>query len=69
MKVTVEDQSSVKKVLHIEVPEEKVVSELNKAYSEIKKTAKIKGFRLVKPPDPFSSACIARMCRPMCRPN
>ena len=50
MKVTVEDQSSVKKVLHIEVPEEKVVSELNKAYSEIKKTAKIKGFRPGKAP-------------------
>lgn len=50
MKVTVEDQSSVKKVLHIEVPQEKVVSELNKAYSEIKKTAKIKGFRPGKAP-------------------
>ena len=50
MKVTVEDQSSVKKVLHIEVPQEKVVSEFNKAYSELKKTAKIKGFRPGKAP-------------------
>ena len=50
MKVTVEDQSSVKKVLHIEVPQEKVVSELNKAYSELKKTAKVKGFRPGKTP-------------------
>ncbi|WP_054029447.1 trigger factor [Desulfatitalea tepidiphila] len=50
MKVTVEDQSSVKKVLHIEVPQETVVSEINKAYAELKKTAKIKGFRPGKTP-------------------
>ncbi|MBR9982169.1 MAG: trigger factor [Desulfatitalea sp.] len=50
MKVTVEDQSSVKKVLHIEVPVEVVASELDKAYSDLKKTAKIKGFRPGKAP-------------------
>ena len=50
MKVTVEDQSSVKKVLHIEVPEEDVVRELDSAYQQLKKTAKIKGFRPGKAP-------------------
>jgi trigger factor len=50
MKVTVEDRSSVKKVLHIEVPQEDVVRELDSAYAELKKTAKIKGFRPGKTP-------------------
>ena len=50
MKVTVEDQSSVKKVLHIEVPQEDVTREVDSAYAELKKTAKIKGFRPGKTP-------------------
>jgi trigger factor len=50
MKVTVEDQSSVKKVLHIEIPEETVVMELDDAYKNLKKTAKVKGFRPGKTP-------------------
>ena len=50
MKVTVEDVSSVKKVLHFEIPEEKVVAELNDAYKTLKKNAKIKGFRPGKAP-------------------
>jgi len=50
MKVTVEDRSSVKKILHIEVPAEEVVQELDKAYAQLKKTAKIKGFRPGKAP-------------------
>lgn len=50
MKVTVEDKSSVKKTLHIEVPQEDVVQELNSAYAHLKKTAKIKGFRPGKAP-------------------
>ena len=50
MKVTVEDQSTVKKILHIEVPQDEVVRELNSAYIELKKTAKIKGFRPGKAP-------------------
>ena len=50
MKVTVEDQSSVKKVLHIEVPQENVARELDDAYAQLKKTAKIKGFRPGKTP-------------------
>jgi trigger factor len=50
MKVTVEDKSSVKKILHIEVPQEDVVQELDNAYTQLKKTAKIKGFRPGKAP-------------------
>ena len=50
MKVTVEDQSTVKKVLHIEVPQDEVSRELDSAYAELKKTAKIKGFRPGKAP-------------------
>ncbi len=50
MKVNVEDLSSVKKVMHIEVPKEEVVQELDSAYAQLKKTAKIKGFRPGKAP-------------------
>jgi trigger factor len=50
MQVTVEDLSSVKKVLHIEIPEKVVVSELDKAYKDLKKNAKVKGFRPGKTP-------------------
>lgn len=50
MQVTVEDVSSVKKILHIEVPENTVIRELDNAYKNLKKTAKIKGFRPGKAP-------------------
>ena len=50
MQVTVEDVSSIKKILHIEIPEDKVVRELDNAYKNLKKTAKIKGFRPGKAP-------------------
>jgi trigger factor len=50
MKVTVEDKSSVKKILHIEVPQQDVVQQLDSAYAQLKKTAKIKGFRPGKAP-------------------
>jgi len=50
MQVTVEDLSSVRKVLHIEIPEEDVNREVENAYKELKKTAKIKGFRPGKAP-------------------
>jgi trigger factor len=50
MKVTVEDQSSVKKILHIEIPEETITKELDDAYKDLKKTAKVKGFRPGKTP-------------------
>ncbi|RPJ82940.1 MAG: trigger factor [Deltaproteobacteria bacterium] len=52
MQVTVEDKSSVKKILHIEVPEADVVNELDAAYKQLKKTAKVKGFRPGKTPRP-----------------
>jgi trigger factor len=50
MKVTVEDRSSVRKVLHIEIPETDVTRSLDKAYQTLKKTAKVKGFRPGKTP-------------------
>ncbi|VFQ43036.1 trigger factor [Desulfoluna butyratoxydans] len=50
MNFTVEDVSSVKKTLHIEVPNETVVGELDAAYNQLKKTAKVKGFRPGKAP-------------------
>ena len=50
MKVTVEDRSSVKKMLHIEIPEADVKRALDEAYQTLKKTAKVKGFRPGKTP-------------------
>jgi trigger factor len=50
MQVTVEDVSSVKKTLHIEIPENEVARELDNAYNTLKRTAKIKGFRPGKVP-------------------
>ncbi len=50
MQVTVEDISSVKKTLHVEIPREEVAREIDRAYEEIKKSAKIKGFRPGKVP-------------------
>ncbi len=50
MQVTVEDVSSIKKVMHIEIPQDEVARELDKAYNNLKKNAKIKGFRPGKAP-------------------
>lgn len=50
MPFKVEDISSVKKTLHIEIPQEEVVQELDKAYNQLKKSAKVKGFRPGKVP-------------------
>ena len=50
MQVTVEDLSSVKKMLHIEIPADEVARELDTTYSKLKKTAKVKGFRPGKAP-------------------
>ena len=50
MKFTVEDRSAVKKTVHVEIPEDVVSSELDKAYKELKKNAKVKGFRPGKAP-------------------
>ncbi len=50
MKVTVEDLSAVKKVMHIEVEEKNVTKALDNAYKTLKKTAKVKGFRPGKTP-------------------
>jgi trigger factor len=45
MKVTVDDVSGVKKTLHIEIPQDEVARKVGAAYDQLKKTAKIKGFR------------------------
>ena len=50
MQVKVEDLSSVKKTLHIEIPQDQVVNEIDSAFKQLKKTAKIKGFRPGKAP-------------------
>jgi len=50
MQITVEDVSTVKKILHIEIPAKDVTRELDDAYKQLKKTAKIKGFRPGKAP-------------------
>lgn len=50
MQITVEDVSTVKKILHIEIPAQDVARELDNAYKQLKKTAKIKGFRPGKAP-------------------
>lgn len=50
MQVTVEDISSVKKTLHVEISKEEVAKEIDKAFDEVKRTAKIKGFRPGKTP-------------------
>lgn len=50
MKVSVEDISTVKKVMHVEVPKKEVGRELDKAYKTLKNNVKIKGFRPGKVP-------------------
>lgn len=50
MQVKLEDVSAVKKILHVEVPEDTVTRELDNAYKQLKKTAKVKGFRPGKTP-------------------
>lgn len=50
MRVTKEDVSSVKTVLHIEIPQEDVGKEIDKAFADLKKNAKVKGFRPGKAP-------------------
>ncbi len=50
MKFTVEDVNTVKKILHVEIPKEDVTSELDEAYKNLKKGAKVKGFRPGKAP-------------------
>lgn len=50
MKVSVEDVSTVKKVLAVEIPQDQVVQALDDAYRTLKKKAKIKGFRPGKAP-------------------
>ncbi|MDJ0722304.1 MAG: trigger factor [Desulfobacterales bacterium] len=50
MNFTVEAQSAVKKKVSIEIPQADVAKELDSAYRELKKNAKVKGFRPGKTP-------------------
>jgi trigger factor len=50
MKVHVEDISLVKKKVHVEIPEERVVKEIDSFYEGLRKKARIKGFRPGKVP-------------------
>jgi trigger factor len=50
MKFTVEDVNTVKKILHVEITKEDVAGELDEAYKNLKKGAKVKGFRPGKAP-------------------
>ena len=61
MQVSVEDINSVKKTLHIEIPEAEVTSELDKAYNELKKKPRSKAFGPVKCPDRWWCGCLKRM--------
>ncbi len=50
MQVTVEDISDVKKKIHVEIPREQVTRELDDAYRQLGKNAKLKGYRPGKAP-------------------
>ncbi len=50
MKFTVEDVNTVKKIIHVEIPKEDITTELDQAYKNLKKGAKVKGFRPGKAP-------------------
>jgi trigger factor len=50
MKVSVEDISSIKKKMNVEIPEDQVMREVDSFYGDLKKKAKIKGFRPGKVP-------------------
>ncbi|RJP84071.1 MAG: trigger factor [Desulfobacteraceae bacterium] len=50
MEVTVTDINSVKKKIQIEIPQSDVAKAIDTAYLELKKTAKVKGFRPGKTP-------------------
>ncbi|MFZ3045299.1 MAG: trigger factor family protein, partial [Desulfatirhabdiaceae bacterium] len=50
MSYTIEDVSPVKKLVQFEIPRDEVVKRLDKAYSDMKSKAKVKGFRPGKTP-------------------
>ncbi len=50
MKANVEEISSIKKKISVEIPEDQVTKEVNSFYKELGRTAKIKGFRPGKVP-------------------
>ena len=50
MKISVEEISEIARKVHVELPEDKVNSHLKKAYQQLNRTAKVRGFRPGKVP-------------------
>ena len=50
MKTNIEEISSIKKKVNVEIPEDRVTKEINSFYEELRRKAKIKGFRPGKAP-------------------
>jgi trigger factor len=50
MQVKIEDINSIKKKIHVEIPQEKITDKLDEAYKQLKKTARLKGYRPGKTP-------------------
>lgn len=50
MQVKIEDVNSVKKKIHVEIPREQVTDKLDEAYKQLKKSARLKGYRPGKTP-------------------
>ena len=50
MKISVEEISNIARKVHVELPEDKVNSHLKKAYQQLNRTAKVRGFRPGKVP-------------------
>jgi trigger factor len=50
MKITVEEITEIARKVHVELPEEKVNRHLKKAYQQLNRTAKVRGFRPGKVP-------------------
>ncbi len=50
MQVNIEDKSQVQKVVHVEIPEDEIKREIDDAYRDLRRNAKVKGFRPGKAP-------------------
>jgi len=50
MQVKVEDVNSVKKIIHVEIPAERVSGDVEARYKELKKSVSLKGFRKGRTP-------------------
>ena len=62
MKATVEEISTIKKKVNIEIPDDEVTGEIDSFYEELRKKAKIKGFRPGKAPRDYFRKTLQRLC-------